>query len=178
MAEGIRTLAVGEFVPNSQKNRHCRRRNEPPVGSLPVNLAAAAVNEMFSSAGVVRTPRVRHCVSEARSGRLQNKETGSSAALLRRTPGNVAARQPHRPHPGEHCVHGSRDYLDFSRAPSTVYRSRSRRRRGPTLRTRPAADRPSFRSDGRVSATFRRSGDALSRDCRNWRHTHILGVAT
>jgi len=57
MAEGIRTLAVGEFVPNRPKKRHCRRRNEPPVGSLPVNLAAAAVNEMFSSAGVVRAPQ-------------------------------------------------------------------------------------------------------------------------
>ena len=45
--EGIRTMAVGEFVPNRPKKRHCRRRNEPPVGSLPANLAAAAVNEMF-----------------------------------------------------------------------------------------------------------------------------------
>ena len=45
--EGIRTMAVGEYVPNRPGKRHCRRRNEPPVGSLPANLAAAAVNEMF-----------------------------------------------------------------------------------------------------------------------------------
>ena len=40
-------MAVGEFVPNRPKKRHCRRRNEPPVGSLPASLAAAAVNEML-----------------------------------------------------------------------------------------------------------------------------------
>jgi hypothetical protein len=39
-------MAVDEFV-NHPKKRHCRRRNEPPVGSLPANLAAAAVNEML-----------------------------------------------------------------------------------------------------------------------------------
>jgi hypothetical protein len=47
MVEGIRTLAVGGSVPNRPKKRHCRRRNEPPVGSLPANLAAAAVNKML-----------------------------------------------------------------------------------------------------------------------------------
>jgi hypothetical protein len=46
-AEGIRTMAVGEFVPSRLKKRHRRRPDEPPVGSLPANFAAAAVNEMF-----------------------------------------------------------------------------------------------------------------------------------
>ena len=45
--EGIRTMAVGGFVPTRLKKRHRRRPNEPPVGSLPADLAAAAVNEMF-----------------------------------------------------------------------------------------------------------------------------------
>jgi hypothetical protein len=45
--EGIRTLAVGEFVPNRPKKRHCRRQDESPVDSLPANLAAAAANEIF-----------------------------------------------------------------------------------------------------------------------------------
>jgi hypothetical protein len=51
--EDIRTLAVGEFVPARLKESRRHRPNEPPVGSLPANLAAATVNEMFFPLAVV-----------------------------------------------------------------------------------------------------------------------------
>jgi hypothetical protein len=57
--EGIRTMAAGEFVPSRPEKLHRRRPNEPPVRSLPSDLAAAAVNETqgsrresFSSPGI------------------------------------------------------------------------------------------------------------------------------
>jgi hypothetical protein len=46
--EGIRTLAVGEFVPTRLKKPH-HRPDESAVGSLPANLAAAEVNETLFS---------------------------------------------------------------------------------------------------------------------------------
>ena len=51
--EDIRILAVGEFVPARLKESRRRRPNEPPVGSLPANRAAATVNEMFFPLAVV-----------------------------------------------------------------------------------------------------------------------------